>query len=568
MIKPMKYLRTLGIYLIIFSLIIILVPIATQAQEPQKTRVIIGFNQMPGSAEEALIRSLGGKVRHTYTIIPSIAAELPEQAIEALSKNPRVRIIEPDAIAYEIGSYEEELNKTWGMVRIGEGAAHAAEAFGTGVKVAIIDSGIDYNHPEFAGIYIGGKDFVNGDMDPMDIDGHGTHVAGTVAALRNGSGVVGAAPSVQLYALKALEGGSGNFGDIIAALQWCADNEIKVTNNSYGSSSDPGVQVRDAFDNSYAAGILHIAAAGNEGNRPGIGDNVGYPAKYSSVIAVAASDSNNKRASFSSTGPDVELIAPGVSIYSTYTLGRYATMSGTSMASPHVAGVAAQILGKNSGFSPSQIRQRLIETAESLGLPKEHQGYGLVKADRAVQSIDSQPIYYTLNIAKVGEGTVVPEVGSHSYSEGTVVAISAEPASGYKFDKWIVEGVEYFTQDVNITMNSDKTATAYFSLNDPQPGEYTLTALLDKSEYVGNTWVYISTRLIQGNVGVPNIEIIAKITTPTNAVTEVKGVTDSAGNVLLKYRLLKTSAKGSYSIEVSAAVSPAPTPVELTFIYK
>ncbi|MBU2052676.1 MAG: S8 family serine peptidase, partial [Nanoarchaeota archaeon] len=150
--------------------------------------------------------------------------------------------------------------------------------------------GIDYNHPDLKSNYKGGYDFVNTDTDPMDDHGHGTHVAGTVAALDNGIGVVGVAPEANLYALKVLSsGGSGSYSDVIAALQWCVNNGIQVTNNSYGSSGDPGTNVKEAFDNAYNIhGIIHVAAAGNSGNPPGRGDNIIYPARYDSVIAVAA----------------------------------------------------------------------------------------------------------------------------------------------------------------------------------------------------------------------------------------------------------------------------------------
>ncbi len=124
----------------------------------------------------------------------------------------------------------------------------------------------------------------------------------------------------------------------------------------------------------------------NSGNKPGNRDTVEYPGGYASVIAVAASDSNDARASFSSTGPDVELIAPGVSILSTIPEGGYAYYSGTSMASPHVAGVAALVLTANSSLTNVEVRSILQQTAENLGLKQEHQGFGLVRADLAVQA--------------------------------------------------------------------------------------------------------------------------------------------------------------------------------------
>jgi len=154
---------------------------------------------------------------------------------------------------------------------------------------------------------------------------------------------------------------------------------------SLGTPSD--VQpLEDACNAAYKADILIVAAAGNSGNKPGNRDTVEYPGGYDSVIAVAASDSNDLRASFSSTGPDVELIAPGVSILSSIPGGGYAYYSGTSMASPHVAGVAALVLAANSELTNVQVRSILQQTAENLGLKQEHQGYGLVRADLAVQA--------------------------------------------------------------------------------------------------------------------------------------------------------------------------------------
>jgi subtilisin/minor extracellular protease Epr len=188
--------------------------------------------------------------------------------------------------------------------------------------VAILDTGIDYEHSDLNDNYIGGYDFANNDLEPMDDNGHGTHCAGIVAAEDNEGGVVGVAPEADLYAVKVLDSvGNGYMMDVISM--------------SFGSNLG-STSLETACDNAYSSGVLVVAAAGNDGNPSGEGDNVDYPARCDSVIAVAATDSNDNRAIWSSTGPDVELAAPGVSIYSTYLGGGYATMSGTSMACPHV----------------------------------------------------------------------------------------------------------------------------------------------------------------------------------------------------------------------------------------
>ena len=272
----------------------------------------------------------------------------------------------------------------------------------------------------------------------MDDNGHGTHVAGIVAAEDDGSGVVGVAPEVALYALKVLGADcSGFYSDVIAALQWAVDNKIQVTNNSYGSSDDPGVTVKAAFDNAYAAGVLHVAAAGNSGTAAGTEDNVIYPARWASVIAVAATDnkSDNNRATWSSTGPAVELAAPGVDVYSTYYWNdNYVTMSGTSMASPHVAGTAALVMVAYPGWTNVQVRSQLQRTADDLGVAGKDNlyGYGLVDADEAAPRTNTPPsvaITDPVDGATIS-GTYRVKV-SASDSDGTIakVELSIDSAS-------------------------------------------------------------------------------------------------------------------------------------------
>jgi len=345
----------------------------------ERVPVFIGFRQTPGPSEQALVRAHGGAIKYSYNLVPAIAASIPEPAIQGLMRNPNVTYIEP---VIEVYAVETELEASWGVEHIGAGIVHDGSNLGTGVKVAIIDSGVDYTHPDlnanFNLVYLG-KDFVNNDNDPMDDNGHGTHVAGTVAAENDGVGVVGVAPEASLYAYKVLNAsGSGDYGDIIAAMQQCVADGIQVANLSLGSSGDPGETVKEAFDTAAGKGIVIVAAAGNTGKWHGKGDNVIYPARYTSCIAVAATDSSDNRAYFSSTGPDVEISAPGVNIYSTYLAGGYATGDGTSMASPHVAGTAALVIAAGIG----NVRTQLQNTADYLGDPLLY-GNGLLDADEA-----------------------------------------------------------------------------------------------------------------------------------------------------------------------------------------
>jgi subtilisin family serine protease len=371
---------------------------------------LIGFKEKPGAAQQAMVKGLGGKIKYTYNIIPAIAASVPEVAIEALKKNPNITNIEFDNQVFALGQ-----TLPWGIDRIDAEVVHASESGnkGAGVKVAIIDTGIDYTHPDLInncadednnGI-IDGYDFVNGDDNPMDdnIYGHGTHVAGIIAAEDNGFGVVGVAPEASLYALKVLDSnGSGYVSDVILAIQWATDpnnngyaeDRLDIINMSLGADRG-NIFLKWACNLAYRDGLLLVAAAGNYGS-------VVYPAAYSSVVAVSATDDNDNLAYFSSTGSKVELAAPGDNIYSTCN-GSYDWMSGTSMASPHVAGTAALVWAANPTWSNDDVRYQLQNTAEDLGLLSTEQGYGLVDAAKAV-GVDTD----TTPPAKVTGLTVTP----------------------------------------------------------------------------------------------------------------------------------------------------------------
>jgi subtilisin len=342
--------------------------------------VLIGFRGKPGPAEASLVKGAAGKTKYTYRLIPAMAASLSPEAIAALKRNPRVAYVEPDAIATATAD-----NVPWGITRVNADHVWLLGNSGAGVKVAIIDTGIDRAHPDLAPNYKGGYDFVNGDTDPMDDNGHGTHVSGTVAAAADGAGVAGVGPQISLYGLKVLDRrGSGRYSDIIAALQWAVSNGAQIASMSFGGSVS-STSLKNACDAAYNANVLLVAAAGNSGRANGRGNNVNYPANYSSVIAVAASDSSDRRASWSSTGPAVELTAPGVSVTSDRLGGGLISYSGTSMACPHVSGAAALVIASGTSGA-ANVRARLLSTARDLGVKGRDPlyGYGLVDCQKAV----------------------------------------------------------------------------------------------------------------------------------------------------------------------------------------
>ncbi len=366
-------------------------PSATEAAPPEMVKVIVCFDRAPGAGAEDLIRKNGGRVKSKFHCVCAVAATIPASAAATLRKAKGVLSVEPDGVVHAHG-----LSATWGVSRIGSGPVHAGTfggnvqpVLGTGVKVAVIDTGIDYTHPDLTMNYAGGYDFVNNDSDPYDDQGHGTHVAGTIAALRNGTGAVGVSPEASLYGLKVLGAdGSGSWSGIISSLDWCIANGISVANLSLGSSFYPGSAVENAFKNAAASGLVIISSAGNAGAGT---DTVSYPAKFPGVIAVASTTSSDQRSSFSSTGPTVEIAAPGSSIYSTLAGGGYGYMSGTSMASPHVAGVAALIIAagisdsNGDGKIAEEVRLILQVSAQDLGAvgADNEFGHGLVNAELA-----------------------------------------------------------------------------------------------------------------------------------------------------------------------------------------
>jgi len=353
-----------------------------------RVKVIAMFDRQPDQADLDRVVAAGGDIRFVYSIIPGLAATIPADQVETLANIPGMISLELDM---PVQLLDAELDNGWGVKRIGAGYAHDQGFTGAGVKVAVLDTGIDYNHPEFDGIYAGGFDFQNNDSDPMDDHDHGTHVSGTIAAAWDGVGVVGVAPGIQIYACKVLNAsGSGDFSTIIAALEWCVNNDIDVTNQSLGSFVNPGSAVESAYDNAAEAGIYHAAASGNFFGIFGIA----YPARFDSVVATGATEKNNKKASFTDTGPQLELAAPGVDVLSCKRGGGYIEFSGTSMASPHVAGTAALVFAtgiadaNGNGRINDEVRARMNMTAIDLGNPGRdtQYGFGLVNAQAALHA--------------------------------------------------------------------------------------------------------------------------------------------------------------------------------------
>jgi major intracellular serine protease len=220
---------------------------------------------------------------------------------------------------------------------------------GKDIVVATIDTGVDYTHPDLKANIIGGRDFT-GKGDFLDGNYHGSHVAGTILATDSGSGIVGIAPQAKLLALKALgDDGSGSMEYTCNALRYAIDQKVDVINMSLGGPSSP--QLHRLIIEATNKGIIVCAASGNEGDGNPDTIEVSFPGDYHEVIEVGAVDYTGKLAYFSNTNPEVDVLAPGVHILSTYRNHQYAYLDGTSMATPHVTGAIALLKASGADLS-------------------------------------------------------------------------------------------------------------------------------------------------------------------------------------------------------------------------
>ncbi|MGW9015951.1 S8 family peptidase [Priestia megaterium] len=246
------------------------------------------------------------------------------------------------------------------------------------IKIAIIDTGVQLNHPELAIKLWPGYNFVEGNLNPNDGNGHGTHVAGIAGALtENSLGIAGIAPSASIIPVRALDNsGNGTLSNIANAITYSTNAGAKVINLSLGSSQG-SITLENAINYAWNQGVVIVAAAGNEAS-----NTLTYPAAYQNVIAVASTDINDQKSDFSNYGTWVEVSAPGSTILSTYTGSYYAYLSGTSMACPHVAGLAALLAAQ--GKNNVQIKNTILSTCDPVSGTGLYWTYGRINAKRAV----------------------------------------------------------------------------------------------------------------------------------------------------------------------------------------
>ena len=380
-----------------------MIKLSDQSLTPQQAKTSF-FNSVATEVSSEVIKG-----------IPSantVALMLNNEQKAQLENDARVQTIEIDPKRY---LYSESTPYGITMVQ----ANQLSDSGTVNQKVCIVDTGYMLNHADLPSSGITGDDGYGSNNTGNwynDGNGHGTHVAGTIAAIGgNGQGVVGVNPSgkLGLHIVKVFND-SGNWAygsDLIEAVNQCRAAGSSVISMSLGGGASSTAE-QSAFDQAYAAGVLPIAAAGNDGD-----SKSSYPASYSSVVSVAAVDSSGNKASFSQYNSQVEIAAPGVGVNSTYNNGGYKSLSGTSMATPHVSGVAALVWGNNPKCTAKQIRDGLNATAQDKGTPGRdtQYGYGIVKAKAAHD--------YLKNICGTTENQA-PDAGFTNTSDGLTASFT------------------------------------------------------------------------------------------------------------------------------------------------
>lgn len=313
-----------------------------------------------------------------------------QMALQALSEDPRVEYAELDYVVHAtVIPNDPDYYSQWGLAKIQAPGAWDETTGASDLIIAIVDTGVDLNHPDLDGKIVPGWDFVYDDASAQDDHGHGTHVAGIAAAeTNNNQGVAGVSWGARIMPIKVLDGdGDGYYSDVAQGVGYACDHGAQIINLSLGGS-EYSATLADAVEDAYEDGCLIVAAAGN-----GSGNGVDYPAKYPQVMAVAATNQSDVRAGFSDYGPEIEVAAPGVGIWSTLWNDTYGWKDGTSMSTPYVAGLAALMWSVCPELANTEVRSVIESTAKDLGSAgwDPYYGYGRIDAEKAIEYAGPPP---------------------------------------------------------------------------------------------------------------------------------------------------------------------------------
>ncbi|MBM4014150.1 MAG: peptidase S8 [Planctomycetes bacterium] len=357
------------------------------------------------------------------TVVKLPAGVTPEQAVAFYGRLPEVEFAEPNHLAYAVHiPNDTSWSSQYGPTKIRCEQAWDIQKGDANVVIAIVDTGVDKNHNDLQAKLVAGYDFVSNDSDPDDGNGHGTHCAGIAAAVTdNALGVAGVAINCRIMPIRVLNNfGSGSNSDIANGINWAADNGAKVVSLSLGGTAKSST-LEQAVNYAWNKGVVVVAAAGNNGNTTKF-----YPAAYGNCIAVAATDRNDKRASFSTHGSWVDVAAPGVGIYSTYDGNGYRSLDGTSMACPHVAGLAGLIWSHVGPYETNRaVRERIQYTGDDVGTFVTS---GRVNAENALKNEGggfTKTHFWPVGVTLVSGSTVSGGVGDTASSNDTRLVLQS-----------------------------------------------------------------------------------------------------------------------------------------------
>lgn len=462
-----------------------------------------------------------------------------------LQKNKQF-VVEPNFVAQKAATANDpSIDKEWGLYKMQVASASGLSAWdvttgNSDIKVAVLDTGIYKDHLDLQGRVILEKDFTNSASGVADKDGHGTHVAGSIAAnTNNGVGVAGVSYTASILNGKVLgDSGSGSYSGIAAGLIWAADNGAKVINLSLGGSVDSST-LKDAIDYTVAKGAVVVAAAGNNGNTVPL-----YPANYSSVLSVAATDQSDVKPSWSTYGSWVNVTAPGVSIYSTYKDGGYATYSGTSMATSYVSGVAVLVWAANHCATNSCVVGAIETGADKIGGTGSYWQYGRVNAYNAVVAGSSPTNTPTPTLSSPPSPTPTPTATPTPTLSPTDGPTATPTPTGGPVD------TPTPTQTPTPTLSPSATPTPTI-VTQPTMTVSNLELWSTSSSFVRD----ISTRVTISDSNsklVSNAKVTVRLTTPSGIAYSGSGQTNSSGQI--SFILRRQFAKGTYMVTVTDVV--------------
>ncbi|EKD85331.1 MAG: peptidase S8/S53 subtilisin kexin sedolisin [uncultured bacterium] len=535
----MKRLITISFFAVFLFLLFGLLNLPQKAKAQSNDRVpgqiLVKFKQGTSQQEiDAQINTHRARILKRIDKLNVLTLKVPEAVQEtilsALSKNPNIEFAEPDYYAQALSAPNDTFfDRQWGLENIGQtingvigkvdadiDAPTAWDTTQDGVKVAILDCGINENHPDLTGKVVDRQDFTTSASGTNDIYGHGTHVAGIVAAVTNNSdGVAGVCPWCQLLNGKVLDdNGSGAYSWIANGIIWAADNGAKVINLSLGGSAS-SITLENAVNYAWNKGVVVVAAAGNSNN-----PSKTYPAAYINSIAVAATDNQDKRAYFSSYGSSwVDVAAPGLYVFSTwkdavsnanpqpecYGTVCYKYASGTSMSTPIVAGVAGLVWTSIYNQSASSVRARIETTADKIAGTGTYWSAGRVNAANAVSQSASPtptptptptpspsptPTPTPIVDTQAPTVSITSPIDGSFVSRGKKITISATAS-----DNVGVKKIEFYINGSLLYTDTTKPHTASWRVPSTRNVTYTITAkAFDTSNNTEQTSISVTSR--------------------------------------------------------------------------